>query len=272
MAAEKSSRRALATGLFVLIISAVPAPPAAAQARVALTIELDPALRMGPRVRTVVPVRVRREPRVGVYATQNFTRSIGATFWNRPFIYWSDGTYDGPTILGTAARVEDAPAIYAIRPDPERGSDVATEALRAGRYQEAIGHYQIIAGERPGATAALIVAFEGAGRTGEAARVLLKMIREAPAARVAERLAIDRAALTAGAGEARRMRGLAARYVEATGDPAGEVLLASHLLALGRGDEARDAVERAGVLGLDPAALERLTEALRPEEGGPASP
>jgi len=272
MAAEKTCGRALFTGLFVLIISAAAASSAAAQARVALTIELDPALRMGPRVQTVIPVRVRREPRVGVYATQNFTRSIGATFWNRPFIYWSDGTYEGPTILGTAARVEDAPAIYAIRPDPERGADVATEALREGRYQEAIGHYQITAGERPGATEALVVALEGAGRTGEAARVLLELVREAPAFRVAARLTIDRAALTAGAGEARRMRGLAARYIEATGDPAGEVLLASHLLALGRVDEARDAVERAGALGLDPATLERLTEALRPETDEPAGP
>jgi len=266
------SERALSEGLFALTISACIASAASGQARVSLTIELDPALRMGPRVRTILPVRIHREPRVGVYATQNFTRSIGAAFWNRPFIYWSDGTYDGPTILGTAARVEEAPEIYAVRAAPERGADIATEALREGRYQEAIGHYQIAAGGDPATTRALIIALEGAGRTGEAARVLLDCIRGAEPREVGATLKIDRDAATGEAGEVRRMRRLAVRYIEETDDPAGEVLLASHLLTLGRAKEAFDAVGRAGDLGLDEALLRTLVEALRPAGDEPPSP
>lgn len=246
--------------LLVLTLLA-PAAPAAVQ-RVRVVFELDPALRLGPRIETVVPVLTSEPGRRYVATGTNFGRAIGATYWNRPYVYWTRGTYDGPTLIGTASRVEDAPAAFARRPPEPSERELAHAALREGRPADAVAYFerQSTAGV-PGGTAGWITALELSGRTGEAARVFAEQLRGLPDEGLAEAMVIDRRGLGAGPAGVRRAQLAAARYAEATSDPNGHLLLASYLWGAGRLVEAVRAIDEAEGSGLDAALAFRLRRA-----------
>ena len=74
--------------------------------RVTRDIDLDPALALGSSVRVEITLEPNdpRRPAGGA----SFTRRIGSTYWNRPYFYWTRGTYEGGTIIGAPSMVEDA--------------------------------------------------------------------------------------------------------------------------------------------------------------------
>lgn len=246
------------------------APSASAQpARVRLTIDLDPALQMGPRVTTVVPVRRTGPQKRYVAAGPSLPSLLGSTYWRRPYFYWSDGTYDGPTILGEAMKIENAPVVAPVRPSPPSPTDELIAALEAGRYRQVIDALGPLVespdpfdAPPPVLVKRYIVALEGAGRTGEAARLLVSQLERAADDALAGIMAIDRDAILASAAEPRRLQRLAADYLDRTEDPRGAVLLASYLWADGRFDSVRTLLDEAREAGLAPRLHARLTRAL----------
>ncbi len=265
-----SSRRvacSLALTIFGLLLGAAPAE--AQPVRVRLTIDLDPALAMGERVTTVVPVRRVGPQKRYVAAGPSLPREIGAALWRRPYFYWSDGTYDGPTILGEAMKIENAPIIAPIRPSPPSVEAELAAALKAGRYREAVDALRPIAEPpdpvnetAPELLNRYLVALEGAGRTGEAARLLVRRLERASDGDLAGLMAIDRGALLSSAAETRRLQRLAADYLARTEDPRGGVLLASYLWTDARFASVRTLLDEAREAGLSRELHARLTSAL----------
>jgi hypothetical protein len=239
-----------------------PLPAAQAdEVRVRINLELDPALAMGPRIRTIIPVRRPGPEKRYVAAGGNFDRLVGAVYWRRPYFYWSDGTYDGPTILGREVKIEDAPPIAPRRPAPPSPAERLEQAFAEGDFGAAID--QLTRGEdvvrlpiERWKTA--VVALEAAGRTGEAARVFTERLRLAEGEEeLGALLELPREELLSPRDQQRANR-LTARYAERTEDPRGLVLLASHLWEAGRGNSATRLVEEALEAGLERPLGDRL--------------
>jgi len=153
---------------------------------VRVELELDPALAMGPRVTAVIPVRRPGPERRYVAAGASFERLLGAAYWRRPYFYWSDGSYDGPTILGRAVKIDDAPATAARRPSPPTDEDRLAAAIEARAYAAAADLILESAGPfepEVGSWRTLVACLEAAGRTGEAARVFVERLEKARDAR-----------------------------------------------------------------------------------------
>ena len=235
-------------------------------------LELDPALAMGPRVTAVIPVRRPGPERRYVAAGASFERLLGAAYWRRPYFYWSDGSYDGPTILGRAVKIDDAPATAARRPSPPTDEDRLAAAIEARAYAAAADLILESAGPfepEVGSWRTLVACLEAAGRTGEAARVFVERLEKARDAReLAELLALSREGVLP-PDDRQRANRLAAEYAERTGDPRGLVLLASHVLESKRGESAARLVEEARQAGLDTALAERLVRVMDPPEAEP---
>lgn len=221
---------------------------AGATVRVQMEITLDPALGMGPRVRTVIPMRTTGDPKRYIHTGPNLRRDVGATLWGRPYLYWLDGTYDGPTLLGAASTIEGAPVRRAIQPPQEDPAKAAADDLRHGRYAEAAAYYLTADTADP---TALVLALEGAGRTGEAARRLVDGLLDTAKTGGEASLNLHRREAL-GPGAVRTLQKLASRYVTETGDPKGMLLLATYLVERGRVDDAAELVARAVQAGLDP--------------------
>jgi len=246
-----------ASCLFVLTHDAL----AQERRRVIYDIQLDAALAMGPRVRTEITLEPDHGARPG--GGVNLARRAGSAYWNRPYIYWARGTYDAGTIIGSPALVADAPLTLAARPAPPTVQEIADEALRGGRYDVAAAHEDALRAPGEPPSDRLIIAVEGAGRTGRAAALLVERVI---AAGDASALLVERDGVL-GAGEGRRTQRLAAAYAADAPDPNSWVLLASHLLGRGQREGAWGAIEKARAAGLDPAAAAAL-ESLRPEAPG----
>ncbi len=244
---------AAASCLFVLTHDAL----AQERRRVVYEIELDVALAMGPRVRTEITLEPADGARPG--GGVNLARRAGAAYWNRPYIYWTRGTYDAGTIIGSPAMVADAPVTLAARPSAPTVEEIAVEALRDGRYDVAAAHEDALRAPGSSPSDRLIVATEGAGRTGRAAALLVERVIAA-GEESALRVERDR---WLGAGEGRRAQRLAAAYAADAPDPNSWVLLASHLLGRGQREAAWGAIEKGIAAGLDPGAAAAL-ESLRP--------
>lgn len=253
---QRLSRAAGASCLFVLTITA----SAQDARRASLEIPLDPALGMGPSARTVVALEPTDDTRLP-HTNLSLRRQTGAAYWNRPYIYWTRGTYQGETLIGAPSLVAGSAEIYAARPRGQSVAEIADEALRDGRYDVAAAHEQALHDEFEGASDRYITALEGAGRTGVAAGLLVERIAIAGDAGA---LGVGRDELLPG-GERRRLQRLAARYAEDAPDPNAWVLLASHLVGQGQREAAWRAVEQAIGEGLDGSAAEAL-QGLRPGE------
>ncbi len=266
---RKKTRNTAILSLFALTLLASPEAFAQSGPRFYLEQEVDPALAMGPRVRTLVTLEPEHANNRRTHSGFNFTRRVGAAFWNRPYVYWTRGTYDGPTIIGAPALVADAPVLFAARPEPPTVAEIADEALRDGRYDEAVAHEEALAEDDAPAGDRLLIALEGAGRTGRAALLLTQRIAEAGPTGGVAALRVDRANLLTEPGEARTMQRAASGYASTAPDPNAWVLLASHLLGHGQREGAWRLIERAIEEGLEPEVAAAL-EGLRPVD--PAAP
>ena len=241
----------------LVCLSVLTAAPAFAEDRVRLELELDPALGMGPRVRTTVPINRDDTPGQFAHSGTSFRRLIGSAYWGRPYIYWTNGTYTGPTLLGEASRVDRAPLAYALRPSPPSADEIVAEAVSRKDYAAAVAHFALAVDEDHDDAAAqrgLVVSLEGQGRTGEAARRLAEWLERGGV------IPLNRGEFLAGAAEARRLQKLAVRYISDSDDPKGELLLATYFVDAGRLEEAARAADRAEEGGAPPAAVAGLRQ------------
>jgi len=226
--------------------------------RVVRELELDPALSLGSRVRVAItpePSDARR-PAGGA----SFSRRVGSTYWNRPYFYWTRGTYEGGTLIGAPSMIDTAPLTYASRPAPPTVEEIAEEALREKRYPAAAAHGEQLHEPGEAASDRYIVSLEGAGRTGRAAALLAERVLLAGDVSA---LIVDRDGLI-GASEGRRTQRLAASYADEAPDPNAWVLLASYFAGQGQREAAWRAIEKGVEGGLDPAVARALS-GLKPE-------